>query len=205
MVLQSFSRLLLRAWIIGSCILLGIGCSSTVRFASNSQGDSAPRTVNETAATTQKQALNTSKLDASEIRFSDSLSTEPLAPLRKRIVLNANKWIGTQYCYGGADKKCIDCSGLMVNIFKSVGVSLPRTSKEQWLLGNEVQIDRVQPGDLVFFDFTNSGVSHVGLYVGKGVVLHASTSKGVVRQPIHDTYLSKHLVGFKTFATGDIQ
>ncbi|MBK9249273.1 MAG: C40 family peptidase [Ignavibacteria bacterium] len=79
-------------------------------------------------------------------------------------------------------------------MFANSGVGVPRTAAEQYAKGNEVEPEEWNIGDLVFFDFTG-GISHVGIYVGGGNIIHASTSKGVIRQPLTDDYLASGYVG----------
>ena len=70
--------------------------------------------------------------------------------------------IGTPYVLGGTQPGGFDCSGLLVYAFKQVGVSLPRTSFQQWNVGAPVSRANIQAGDLVFFNANGPGASHVG-------------------------------------------
>jgi cell wall-associated NlpC family hydrolase len=96
---------------------------------------------------------------------------------------------GTPYVWGGTTTRGFDCSGLMLWSFKKAGISLPRTSSAQSTVGQPVSRANLQPGDLVFF---YSQVSHVGIYVGNGMVLHSPQSGDVVkisplaRMPFHN-------------------
>ncbi|WP_296152576.1 NlpC/P60 family protein, partial [Pseudonocardia sp. SCN 73-27] len=80
---------------------------------------------------------------------------------------------GKPYVWGAAGPSAYDCSGLVLWAFKQVGVSLPHSSSAQSRMGTAVSKADLQPGDLVFF---YSPVSHVGIYMGNGNILHASTS-----------------------------
>jgi len=96
---------------------------------------------------------------------------------------------GTPYVWGGTTTRGFDCSGLMLWSFKKAGFTLPRTSQAQSSVGQPVSRADLQPGDLVFF---YSVVSHVAIYVGNGMVLHAPDSGQVVkisplsRMPFHN-------------------
>jgi peptidoglycan DL-endopeptidase CwlO len=86
--------------------------------------------------------------------------------------------IGSPYRYGASGPNAFDCSGLVSWAFKRAGKSLPRTSRAMSKVGTPVSRDQLQPGDLVFF---YKPVSHVGIYIGNGKILHASTRKSPVK------------------------
>ena len=83
--------------------------------------------------------------------------------------------VGIHYRYGGASpEQGFDCSGLVSYVFERAwGVSLPRNTSQQRSLGRPVQRDRLEPGDLVFYNTRNRPYSHVGIYLGDGVFVHA--------------------------------
>ena len=115
------------------------------------------------------------------------------------VIGNARTYIGTPYKWGGNDKKGIDCSGLLVRSFESVGMKLPRTTSQQIDLGKKVSLKKSKEGDLVFFAFGKSKrkVTHVGLVSDRKnnsdiKFIHASSSKGVIEtQLIRDYYLNR--------------
>jgi cell wall-associated NlpC family hydrolase len=84
----------------------------------------------------------------------------------------ARKQLGKPYRFGAAGPSAFDCSGLTLQAWKAAGVTLPRVSEQQIRVGKVVAKADLQPGDLVFF-YDASAPSHVGLYVGNGVILHA--------------------------------
>ena len=99
---------------------------------------------------------------------------------------------GTRYRYGGSTPEGFDCSGLVQFLFSSsFQMQLPRTSSELALLGAIVPLNRLAPGDLVFFSSGNGNVDHVGIYLGEERFAHASTSDGVsigkLRQRYYET------------------
>jgi peptidoglycan DL-endopeptidase CwlO len=85
---------------------------------------------------------------------------------------------GTPYVWGGTGKGGFDCSGLALWAYKKAGVTLPRSSRAQSSVGTPVSKGDLRPGDLVFF---YKPVSHVGIYVGNGNVVHAVDTGDVVR------------------------
>ncbi|MFH8464281.1 NlpC/P60 family protein [Streptomyces sp. NPDC017991] len=86
--------------------------------------------------------------------------------------------LGSPYVWGATGPDAFDCSGLMQAAYRSAGISLPRTTYAQINAGQRVSRSELQPGDLVFF---YSGISHVGLYVGNGQMVHAPNPSAPVR------------------------
>lgn len=112
------------------------------------------------------------------------------------IVNTAKKYIGVPYVWGGSSPSGFDCSGLVQYAFKAHGISLPRTSKQQWTAGTLISKSQLKPGDLVFFANTyTTGVSHVGIYVGDNQFIHASSSKGVIISSLSNSYWAEHYHG----------
>jgi cell wall-associated NlpC family hydrolase len=85
---------------------------------------------------------------------------------------------GKPYAWAGSGPNSFDCSGLTQFAYKAAGITLPRTSKAQATVGTPVAKANLQPGDLVFF---YSPISHVGIYIGNGQMVHAPTSGSVVK------------------------
>lgn len=107
-----------------------------------------------------------------------------------KLVAEARKWIGTPYVYGGHSRSGTDCSGMVMELFREVyKMKLPRSSAMQQQYARPVKKDEMMPGDLVFFATGAKGrVSHVGLYIGDGLMIHASASKGVMESPLTQNY-----------------
>ncbi|MCT4565613.1 MAG: SH3 domain-containing protein [Maledivibacter sp.] len=94
-----------------------------------------------------------------------------------KIVQEAKKLLGTPYKYGATGPSRFDCSGFTGYVFKKAGISIPRTSSEQSKVGKKVSKSNLQIGDLVFFNSNGKGtrISHVGIYIGNGKFIHASS------------------------------
>ncbi len=108
--------------------------------------------------------------------------------LLKKLYSQHEEWKGVKYKIGGLSKKSIDCSGFVYMTFKSkLGLELPRTTELQSKLGKSIDKAKLKAGDLVFFK-TSILVRHVGIYLEKGMFLHASTSKGVMISKLNDVY-----------------
>lgn len=93
------------------------------------------------------------------------------------VVSIAVQYLGVSYVWGGAGPSGFDCSGLVMYVYRKVGISLPHSSRLQYGYGRPVSRSELQPGDLVFF---YSPISHVGIYIGDGQMINAAgTGKGV--------------------------
>ena len=119
------------------------------------------------------------------------------------IVDLAMKHKGTRYTWGGSAPGGFDCSGYTMYVYKQFGYSLPHTASGQWKsgIGTKVSsISALQPGDLVFFNDSsrNAGkaCSHVGIYIGNGQHIHASSAKsGVVVSDLTSGYYNRYFIG----------
>ena len=107
-------------------------------------------------------------------------------PKRDSIVAVAWAMIGEPYILGGSSpRNGFDCSGLVSFVLSRVQLPLPRRAYQQALIGEPIERDRLQPGDLLTFGRDNK-VSHVGIYIGGGEFVHASSVAGrVVVSPLN--------------------
>ena len=118
--------------------------------------------------------------------------------LRNEIVETARRFIGLPYRWGGTSaKKGFDCSGLVMAVYHLNGITLPRTSKEQYCIGKSLSQNALAEGDLVFFDITGRNrVSHVGIYVGDGKFIHApGRGKTIRTDSLTNTYYAPRYKG----------
>lgn len=106
-----------------------------------------------------------------------------------------DSWWEAPYQFGGSTKSGIDCSGFACNLFSTVfNKDLPRTAKEQYNVCIKTGREKLQEGDLVFFN-TKGSVSHVGVYLEEGYFVHASTTNGVTINNLDDDYYSARFLG----------
>jgi len=124
-------------------------------------------------------------------------SGEPGSPHPEAVDV-ALRYIGVPYVWGGSSPSGFDCSGLVQYAYLQIGISLPRTSRQQYRVGAFIPVDRLgslQPGDLVFFGYDGDPdqVHHVGIYVGSGNFVHApGTGDRVKVSSLLDRISSRH-------------
>ncbi|MFN8610306.1 MAG: NlpC/P60 family protein [Vulcanimicrobiota bacterium] len=118
-------------------------------------------------------------------------ASTPLAPAQ--VVELAQRFMGAPYVWGGMSPNGVDCSGFVQEVFRLCGHSLPRLADEQFQQTSP--IDQPQPGDLVFFSTYLPGPSHVGISLGGQDFLHASSSRGVIKASLDDSYFKSRYLG----------
>ena len=113
------------------------------------------------------------------------------------IVDYAQKYIGTPYLWGGTNLNVgVDCSGLVYSSYKAYGITLNRTSRSMFNQGVAVKKSDLHTGDLVFFNTSGAGISHVGMYVGNNNFIEAADS-GVKLTSLSSPYATRTYVGAK--------
>lgn len=112
----------------------------------------------------------------------------------RTIVEEAERWYGTPYVYGGSTKNGTDCSGFTQSVYRTAGIEIPRRASRQAAAARNVSRGSLRPADLVFFNTSGSGISHVGIYLGDGYFVHAATSRGVVRESLSHPYYTTRFV-----------
>lgn len=101
--------------------------------------------------------------------------------LADQIVATAKEYLGTPYVWGGTSPKGFDCSGFVYYVYQQYGYQLQRRASLQYAYnGVSVSKSQLQPGDLVFFSDSVDPIGHVGMYIGDGYFIHASSGKGCV-------------------------
>lgn len=138
---------------------------------------SAPTTSKGTNSSIKQMSKTVSKADA--------------------VIATAKKYIGVPYVWGGESPKGFDCSGFVQYVMSQNGISVPRTTSAQYSGGTAVSTP--QKGDLVFFSTYKSGPSHVGIYIGNGQFIQASTSKGVIITSMDNPYWKPKYIGARSY------
>ena len=115
--------------------------------------------------------------------------------IARNLTRDALRFLGTPYVFGGTSTSGFDCSGYVQHVFAMLGISIPRTADAQYYAGSRIK-GGMKPGDLVFFQTYEPGPSHVGIYLGNGKFVHAS-SHGVMVSSLSDSYWSARYLGAK--------
>ena len=127
-------------------------------------------------------AGNTGYVSSDYITITTEPTTASSSALGEQIVALAKQYLGTPYVLGGNGPSSFDCSGFTKYIYAQFGYTLNRTATDQLQNGVSISRDELQPGDLVFFKYnTSKPVSHVGIYIGGGEFIHASTNRYMVQ------------------------
>lgn len=124
----------------------------------------------------------------------------------QELVMRALSFVGIHYRRGGESPETgFDCSGLVRHVFReSLGLALPRTSRDISRVGDTIPRDQLQPGDLVFFNTLRRGFSHVGIYLGEHRFVHAPASGGEVRvEDMRQRYWTQRFNGARRIAQAD--
>lgn len=120
------------------------------------------------------------------------------AARREKLILASRSKIGVRYSWGGSSDRGYDCSGFVMAMYRKLGIGLPHSSAEQFHVGKPVAKDDLQQGDLVFFSTYRRGPSHVGIYIGEGKFIHASSSRrgrGVKISSLDEAYYARRYIG----------
>lgn len=114
------------------------------------------------------------------------------------VISIGRRYLGTPYKFGSPSgvTSTFDCSSFTQYVYKKVGISLPRTSRDQAKVGTYVTKSNLRKGDLVFFSTSKSGgkVAHVGIYDGNGNILHTYGAGGVKYSSLNSSWWSSHYI-----------
>lgn len=103
--------------------------------------------------------------------------SDPLSLKGDSILETAKQFLGISYLWGGRTDTGLDCSGFVQTVHMLHGIDLPRDSRDQYESGElrGKELDRAEKGDVIFFRYKDRPVSHIGFYLGEGLLLHASS------------------------------
>ncbi len=114
----------------------------------------------------------------------------------QKVVKIAYSYLGIRYRWGGITSRGFDCSGFVLAMYRKIGINLPHSAAAQFGVGKPVAFNNLKPGDRVYFQTYKRGASHVGIYIGGGKFIHASSAKhGVIISSLFENYYSKRYLG----------
>lgn len=121
-----------------------------------------------------------------------SVQTPPPMMIKNALLAQHERWSGTPYRIGGTTQRGVDCSGFVRNIYRDTfNRDLPRSTTDQVHEGRSIDRQDLEAGDLVFFR-PPGAYNHVGIYMGDGYFLHASSSKGVTISSMQNSYWQRY-------------
>ncbi len=130
------------------------------------------------------------------VSYADYADSAAARDLVEELIDYAYTYLGTPYLYGGTGYGGIDCSGFTMRCFAYVGYSLSHGARYQYSTAIPVTVAQRAAGDLVFFSGPGSDqIEHVGIYLGNGRFIHASSSQGVTIDSIYGGYFSEYYYG----------
>jgi cell wall-associated NlpC family hydrolase len=119
----------------------------------------------------------------------------PTSTVGNEVAMRAISLLGAPYQWGGSGPTSFDCSGLVRFIHGQLGIDAPRTAAEQFSAATPVDLNRIEPGDLLFFRIKGR-ISHVAIYAGEGRFVHApQTGRSVELRTLDDEFYRPRLVG----------
>lgn len=204
--------------IFGAALLLAEGCASSTynqRYNVKNKQEETKESVNIAV----EDSIDFSELFDDESEFDDSPPTTAekdiprilqryytdnnqsaspaVTSIREKVIMEIIKYLDTPYKYGGNSEKGIDCSAFTQTVFTNVfAYNLPRTARDQYALGADIDREDLHFGDLVFFN-TRRRVrpGHVGIYIGDNLFAHASRKLGVTVSSLDEDYYSNRFMG----------
>jgi len=123
-----------------------------------------------------------------------------------QLLAEIRTYLGTPYLFGGVTRGGIDCSGLVVAVYKNaLGIRLPHNSARLYSYGIKIKQNRLKFGDLLFFkNTTQKGLSHIGIFLRGSKFIHASSTHGVIISDlIHDEYYKMRYAGARRIVDFD--
>ena len=128
------------------------------------------------------------------VQYSDYAGTSAVKSAREDLIDYAKSFLGTRYVWGGASPSGFDCSGFTMYVYAHFGYRMSHGASDQLYAFTRVSTAQRLAGDLVFFSYGGGDISHVGIYLGGGAFIHA-TSNGGVKISYFDGYYSSTYVG----------
>lgn len=181
-------------WGILLLLLLMVSCKPTSNIVTSKE-EAIRKGIYSYNEKTFRKDVNEAKNKAKNTAKRHRKTTKN-SELAEQMVETAKEYLGVRYREGGADRNGMDCSGLVTLVYNTFDLALPRTSTEMAKVGEVIDSETVQKGDLIFFKTNGkNSINHVGIVTavsGEEIeFIHASTSKGVMISSTKETYYQK--------------
>jgi hypothetical protein len=133
-----------------------------------------------------------------------TLAAEPGEREKRGLIVSmAESFKGVAYMYGSESPSAFDCSGFVHYVYsKALDIDLPRNSRGQFVGGSPVKLATARAGDVLVFDTVGGAPSHVGIFVGDGMMIHAASEgpeTGIIVSSLQDPYYSAHFIGARSY------
>lgn len=173
--------------------------ATTSTSTSKTSVKTTSKTITKATTTTPSKTVTNSTTSTKAVTSTNktaSRGSSTVSSSKATAVINtAKNYLGVPYVWGGTSPSGFDCSGFTQYVLSKNGISVPRTSAEQYKVGTSVSKSNLRVGDLVFFTTYKAGPSHLGFYIGDGNFIHASSSKGVTISSLSSSYYSSRYIG----------
>lgn len=151
--------------------------TNTNTNTNNSYSNSSSSSSNSSSSSSNSSSSSSSSSNSSS-SVSSNTSSSSGSGKGSAVVAYAKQFLGNPYVYGGSSlTKGTDCSGFTMSVYAHFGYGLNRSSYTQVYNGSSVSLSSLQPGDLLFYKYGGSTISHVAIYIGGGQIIHASTER----------------------------
>lgn len=176
---------------IGRSLIVSKPSSSGEKSGGDGNGENAPDSNGPGKRINVSEKIE----EVKTLSRSDELSN---LSAKERLMLFAKKMLDLPYKFGGNGIFGLDCSSFVQKVYGFVGQPLPRSAREQFKVGEKIDREELQTGDLIFFRTYASFPSHVGIYIGNNLFIHASSkSKKVQIDSLETPYYLKRFIGGK--------
>ncbi|MFQ3573060.1 MAG: LysM peptidoglycan-binding domain-containing protein [Thermodesulfovibrionales bacterium] len=181
---------------------IGQKLSLVAKEEDNVESDDPISAIKTNYTSKKNPAISQIKIkELQEISKSEDISD---LDIRERVILFAKKLLHLPYTFGGTGAFGVDCSAFVQKVYNAVGINLPRSAREQFTKGEKIDKEDLSKGDLVFFRTYASFPSHVGIYLGNNLFIHASTlNKRVTIDSMDTPYYVKRYIGAKRLLKED--
>lgn len=186
--------------IVPLCLFLVLGYEGAK--ADTTASDERGAIIRATNLSTDK-VIKVPKAEDREISYNTKVGSKVLSRgvsgTGSSVIAYSKNFLGRPYVWGGSGPRVFDCSGFTAYVYAKFGVSLPHYTGSQYSMGKSVSRSNLRAGDLIFFN-TDGPISHVGIYIGGGEFIHASSGSGrITISDLSQSYYSSRYAGARRY------